>query len=66
MDDPNITMKEYIQLMADKAHKRDQIFDWETAMYGKIYDDIDLFKDFEADFPAIVLETLKVSVTSKL
>ncbi|GJT73015.1 hypothetical protein Tco_1032301 [Tanacetum coccineum] len=54
MDDPNITMEEYIQLMADKAHKRDQIFDWETAMYGKIYDDIDLFKDFEADFLAIV------------
>ncbi|GJX52519.1 hypothetical protein Tco_0280888 [Tanacetum coccineum] len=30
------------------------MFDWETATYGKIYDDIDLFKDFEADFPAIV------------
>ncbi|GKB89836.1 hypothetical protein Tco_0962108, partial [Tanacetum coccineum] len=23
MDDPNITMEEYIQLMADKAHKCD-------------------------------------------
>ncbi|GKB32585.1 hypothetical protein Tco_0871986 [Tanacetum coccineum] len=30
------------------------MFDWETATYGKIYDDIDLFKDFEANFPAIV------------
>ncbi|GJV56374.1 hypothetical protein Tco_1457379 [Tanacetum coccineum] len=47
-------MEEYIQLMADKAHKRGQMFDWETATYGKIYDDIDLFKDFEADFSALV------------
>ncbi|GJU66466.1 hypothetical protein Tco_1448145 [Tanacetum coccineum] len=47
-------MEEYIQLMADKAHKHGQMFDWETAMYGKIYDDINLFKDFEADFLAIV------------
>ncbi|GJY48671.1 hypothetical protein Tco_0438627 [Tanacetum coccineum] len=54
MDDPNITMEEYIQLMANKAHKRGQMFDWETATYGKIYDEIDLFKYFEADFPAIV------------
>ncbi|GJY91378.1 hypothetical protein Tco_0506574, partial [Tanacetum coccineum] len=54
MDDPNITMEEYIQLMADKAHKHGQMFDWETHTYGKIYDDIDLFKDFEADFLPIV------------
>ncbi|GKE74252.1 hypothetical protein Tco_1536293, partial [Tanacetum coccineum] len=49
-----MTMEEYIQLMADKAHKRSQMLDWETATYGKIYDDIDLFKDFEADFSALV------------
>ncbi|GJX93377.1 hypothetical protein Tco_0347963 [Tanacetum coccineum] len=54
MDELNITIEEYIQLMADKAHKHDQMFDWETATYGKIYDDINLFKDVEADFPAIV------------
>ncbi|GJY89471.1 hypothetical protein Tco_0504667 [Tanacetum coccineum] len=54
MDDPNITMEEYIQLMADKAHKCGQMFNWETAMYGKIYDNIDLFIDFETDFPVIV------------
>ncbi|GJV81224.1 hypothetical protein Tco_1517094 [Tanacetum coccineum] len=54
MDNPNITMEEYIQLMADKDHKRGQMFDWKSATYGMIYDDIDLFKDFEADFPAIV------------
>ncbi|GKB03586.1 hypothetical protein Tco_0831729 [Tanacetum coccineum] len=54
MDDPNITMEEYIQLMADKAHKFGQMFNWETATYDKIYDDIDLFKDFEVDFLAVV------------
>ncbi|GJY52690.1 hypothetical protein Tco_0443537 [Tanacetum coccineum] len=54
MDDLDITMEEYIQLMADKSHKRGHMFDWETATYGKIYDDIDIFKDFEADLPAIV------------
>nr|GEV94726.1 hypothetical protein [Tanacetum cinerariifolium]GEX66974.1 hypothetical protein [Tanacetum cinerariifolium] len=54
MDELNITKEEYIQLMADKAHKHGQMFDWETAKYGKIYDNIELFNDFEADFPAIV------------
>nr|GEU36068.1 hypothetical protein [Tanacetum cinerariifolium] len=40
MDDPNITMEEYIQLMADKAYKCGQMFDWETATYDYtfIYD----------------------------
>nr|GEU76123.1 hypothetical protein [Tanacetum cinerariifolium] len=37
------------------------MFDWETATYGKIYDDIDLFKDFEADFSAIVHNDLLAS-----
>ncbi|GKE66074.1 hypothetical protein Tco_1520235, partial [Tanacetum coccineum] len=55
MDDPNITMEEYIQLMADKARGHDQTFNWETATYGKEYcDDLDSFTDFETDFPAII------------
>ncbi|GKD96008.1 putative nucleotidyltransferase, ribonuclease H [Tanacetum coccineum] len=29
-------MEEYIQLMADKGHRRDQEFNWETAAYGTI------------------------------
>ncbi|GJY97175.1 reverse transcriptase domain-containing protein [Tanacetum coccineum] len=57
-------MEEYIQLMADKAHKHGQMFDWETAMYGKIYDDINLFKDFEADFLAIVYNDALASENS--
>ncbi|GJU59867.1 putative reverse transcriptase domain-containing protein [Tanacetum coccineum] len=32
MDDPNITIEEYIQLMVDKARGHDQTFNWETAI----------------------------------
>ncbi|GKC39719.1 zinc finger, CCHC-type containing protein [Tanacetum coccineum] len=62
MDDPNITMEEYIQLMADKARGRDQTFNWETATYGKVYcEDLDSFTDFETDFPAIVYNDASTS-----
>ncbi|GJV17441.1 hypothetical protein Tco_1362764 [Tanacetum coccineum] len=55
MDDPNITMEEYIQLMAGKAQGRDQTINWETATYRKVYcEDLDSFTDFETDFPAII------------
>ncbi|GJQ95818.1 hypothetical protein Tco_0006957 [Tanacetum coccineum] len=48
-------MEEYIKLHAEKAQRRGQTFNWETATYGKIYyDDYDLLTGFEADFPAIV------------
>ncbi|GKB57319.1 hypothetical protein Tco_0913505 [Tanacetum coccineum] len=36
MDDPNITMEEYIRLEEEKAHRRGKVYNWETAMYGKI------------------------------
>ncbi|GJZ85975.1 hypothetical protein Tco_0657585 [Tanacetum coccineum] len=82
MDDPNITMEEYIMLEEEKAQKRSKVFNWETAKYGKIcslndneidfrisfdesadedytptvsyFDDLDFFKDFKNEFPAIV------------
>nr|GEU50975.1 hypothetical protein [Tanacetum cinerariifolium] len=65
MDDPNITIEEYIQLEAEKARKRRQDFNWEIATYGKVkyFKDIDYFKDFENEFPAIVY---KDALTSKL
>nr|GEW03068.1 putative reverse transcriptase domain-containing protein [Tanacetum cinerariifolium] len=51
MDDPNITMEEYIQLMTDKARGRDQTFKWETATYNKEYcDDLDSFTDLKQIF----------------
>ncbi|GJW70482.1 hypothetical protein Tco_0127399 [Tanacetum coccineum] len=55
MDDPNITIEEYIKLQAEKSQRRGQMFNWETATYGKIYcDNLHFFTDFEVDFPAIV------------
>ncbi|GKA10168.1 hypothetical protein Tco_0689601 [Tanacetum coccineum] len=56
MNDPNITMAEYIQLGEEKAHRHGQEFNWETATHGKVRysEDIDYFKDFENQFPAIV------------
>ncbi|GKC02043.1 hypothetical protein Tco_0993653, partial [Tanacetum coccineum] len=56
MDDPDITIEEYIQLEAEKARRRGQELNWETATYGKVryFEDINYFKDFENEFPAIV------------
>nr|GEW54330.1 hypothetical protein [Tanacetum cinerariifolium] len=55
MDEPNITMEEYILLMTDKAQRDGQTFNWETATYGEVYcDDLDSFTYFETDFSAIV------------
>ncbi|GJU28154.1 hypothetical protein Tco_1166775 [Tanacetum coccineum] len=36
MDDPNITMEEYIRLEEEKARRCGKMFNWETAKYGKI------------------------------
>ncbi|GJY57568.1 hypothetical protein Tco_0456683 [Tanacetum coccineum] len=33
MDDPNITMEEYIRLEEEKARKHGKVFNWETAKY---------------------------------
>ncbi|GJY64984.1 hypothetical protein Tco_0466444 [Tanacetum coccineum] len=34
MDDPNITIKEYIRLEVEKARRRSKVYNWETATYG--------------------------------
>ncbi|GJV16093.1 hypothetical protein Tco_1361416 [Tanacetum coccineum] len=56
MNDPNITMEEYIMLEEEKAHKYGKVFNWEAARYGKIWydDDIDDLRSVETEFPAIV------------
>ncbi|GJX32152.1 hypothetical protein Tco_0242007, partial [Tanacetum coccineum] len=36
MDDPNITMEEYIRVEEEKAHKHGKVFNWETA---KVFND---------------------------
>ncbi|GJZ05626.1 hypothetical protein Tco_0539419 [Tanacetum coccineum] len=57
MDDPNLTMEEYIRLEEGKAHKRGKVFNWQTATYGKIRVDDDLYNlsSVEAEFLAIVI-----------
>nr|GEW19760.1 hypothetical protein [Tanacetum cinerariifolium] len=57
MDDPNITMEEYIRLEEEKARKRGKLFHRETAMYGKIWDNEDLrnLGSIETEFPAIII-----------
>ncbi|GJZ92058.1 hypothetical protein Tco_0664123 [Tanacetum coccineum] len=57
MDDPNITMEEYIRLKEEKARRHGRTFNWQTATFGKIEnyeDEDDCFIDFETEFSAIV------------
>ncbi|GJX85561.1 hypothetical protein Tco_0336335 [Tanacetum coccineum] len=55
MDDPNITMEEYIRLEKEKACRSGKVYNRETAMYGKIWcnEDVHDLKSVETKFPAI-------------
>ncbi|GKA36978.1 hypothetical protein Tco_0723543 [Tanacetum coccineum] len=57
MDDPSMTMEEYIKFEEEKARKRGKVFNWQTATYGKIRVDDDLYdlSTVEAEFPVIVI-----------
>ncbi|GJT67719.1 hypothetical protein Tco_1019199 [Tanacetum coccineum] len=39
MDDPNITMEEYIRLEEERARRRGEVYNWETATYAIVFDD---------------------------
>ncbi|GJR16298.1 hypothetical protein Tco_0798950 [Tanacetum coccineum] len=56
MDDPNITMEEYIRLEEEKARRCGKVYNWKTATYGKIWYDEDVhdLRSVETKFPAIV------------
>ncbi|GKE52464.1 hypothetical protein Tco_1487620, partial [Tanacetum coccineum] len=56
MDDPNITMEEYIMLEEEKACRRGKVYNWKTATYGKIWYDEDVYdlRSVQTEFPAIV------------
>ncbi|GJT67407.1 hypothetical protein Tco_1018887 [Tanacetum coccineum] len=56
MNDPNINMEEYIRLEEEKARRRGQVYNWETATYDKIWYDKDVhyLRSFEKEFLAIV------------
>ncbi|GJR38329.1 hypothetical protein Tco_1214013 [Tanacetum coccineum] len=55
MDNPNITMEEYISLKEEKARRCRKVFNWETATYGKIWDNEDIHNlgSIQTEFPAI-------------
>ncbi|GJY01645.1 hypothetical protein Tco_0359797 [Tanacetum coccineum] len=63
MDDPNITMEEYIRLEEEKAYRRGKVYNWETATYGKIWYDEDVhdLRSVETKFPAIVIDDMFTS-----
>ncbi|GJT61738.1 hypothetical protein Tco_1005271 [Tanacetum coccineum] len=66
MDDLNITIKEYIRLKEKKSRKRGKVYNWETATYGKIWDNKDVYDlgSVETEFPAIVFnDTLTSEAT---
>ncbi|GJU74121.1 hypothetical protein Tco_1265526 [Tanacetum coccineum] len=66
IDDPNITMEEYIRLEEEKACRRGKVYNWETATYGKIWDNEDVHDlgSVETEFPAIVFnDTLTSEAT---
>ncbi|GJV90445.1 hypothetical protein Tco_1538258 [Tanacetum coccineum] len=68
MDDPNITMEEYIRLEEEKSQRHGRTFNWQTATYGKVKyskDADNCFTNFETKFPAIVFnDTLTSEVAS--
>ncbi|GKD81989.1 hypothetical protein Tco_1348828, partial [Tanacetum coccineum] len=63
MDDPNITMEEYIRLEEEKARRRGQVYNLETARYSKIWcnEDVHDLRSIETEFPAIVLNDVLTS-----
>ncbi|GKA87082.1 hypothetical protein Tco_0808793 [Tanacetum coccineum] len=66
MDDPNITMEEYIRLQEEKALSRGEIFNWQTTTYGKreyCDNEDDSFTNFETEFPAIVFDDITSNTT---
>ncbi|GJZ07675.1 retrovirus-related pol polyprotein from transposon TNT 1-94 [Tanacetum coccineum] len=64
MDDPNMTIEEYIKLEKEKARRRDNVYNWETATYGKIWYDKGIHDliSLETEFPVIVFNN---TLTSK-
>ncbi|GJT97845.1 hypothetical protein Tco_1093363 [Tanacetum coccineum] len=56
MEYPKITMEEYIKFEEEKARRHGKVYNWETATYGKIWNDEDVhdLRSVETKFPAIV------------
>ncbi|GJX26277.1 hypothetical protein Tco_0232573, partial [Tanacetum coccineum] len=58
VDDPDITMDEYVQYQIEKSIRNGQMYNWKTAKYGKInfIGDVNYLRFFETKFPAIVYD----------
>ncbi|GKD73152.1 hypothetical protein Tco_1331434 [Tanacetum coccineum] len=68
MDNPNITMEEYIRLQEEKARRQGRTFDWQTARYDKreYYEtEDDSFTDLRTEYPAIVLDDISDATFSR-
>nr|GEY42562.1 hypothetical protein [Tanacetum cinerariifolium] len=66
MDDPDITIEEYIRIEEEKVHRCGKVYNWETATYGMIWDNKDVLDlgSIETEFPAIVFnDTLTSDAT---
>ncbi|GKA99750.1 hypothetical protein Tco_0827744 [Tanacetum coccineum] len=50
MDNPNITMEEYIRLEEEKARRRGKVYNWETATYATVSSINDNEIDFRISF----------------
>ncbi|GJV73875.1 hypothetical protein Tco_1493870 [Tanacetum coccineum] len=64
MDNPNITIEEYIRLQDEKALSQNETFNWQTATYGKMEyceDEDDCFTNFETKFLVTVLDNTLTS-----
>nr|GEU76453.1 hypothetical protein [Tanacetum cinerariifolium] len=63
MNDPNITMEEYIRLEEEKARRNGKVYNWETATYGKNWYDEDVYdlRSVENEFSAIVFDDVFTS-----
>ncbi|GKE31843.1 hypothetical protein Tco_1451165, partial [Tanacetum coccineum] len=63
MDNPNITMEEYIRLEEEKAHRSGKVYNWETVTYGRIWDNEDVHDlgSVETEFSAIVFNEMLTS-----
>ncbi|GJU55622.1 phospholipase-like protein [Tanacetum coccineum] len=61
-------MEEYIRLEEEKAHRRGKVYNWETATYGKIWYDEDVYdlRSVETEFPAIVFNDALTSEVALL
>ncbi|GKD49811.1 hypothetical protein Tco_1278787 [Tanacetum coccineum] len=59
-------MEEYIRLEEEKYHRCGKVYNWETATYGKIWDNEDVHDlgSVETEFPAIVFNDTLTSETT--